>query len=286
MKKNNIAGPSSKRMLPLSFLFLILFCPFFTQAEDGINAKFTGAFTQGGLVIGKTNPNYLVTIDKRHVRISKHGQFILGFSRNAPPIQKVKISNDKGNYRIFKMKVEQRSYKVSRITGLPQKKVTPDSHDIARIKLDNSKILAVRRLDSPLNGFLSKFIWPVKGRISGVFGSIRILNNIRKNPHNGVDIAAPMGTPIIAPANGIVRLTDDNMFLAGKTIMIDHGHGLTSIFIHLEKILVKPNQIIKKRDVIGTIGMTGRATGPHLHWGLTLFEKHLDPKLVITKNKQ
>ncbi len=171
---NNITGSSSMIMLSLSISFLILFFPFFTQAENEISAKFTGAFTQGGLVIGKTNPSHLVTIDNRRVRISKHGQFIFGFSRNAPHLQKVKISNDKGNHKIFKIKVKQRSYKVSRITGLPQKKVTPNSHDIARIKLDNSKILAVRRLDSPLEGFLSKFIWPVKGRISGVFGSIRI----------------------------------------------------------------------------------------------------------------
>ena len=273
---------------PMNILLLFMLSPIILLTLSPnlcakVKAEFNGSFIQGGLVIGKTKPSHKVTINDNLLRISKKGAFLIGFGRDAPLDQKVKITSPSGDSKIYNLKIKKRSYKVSRISGLPQSKVAPNLRELAQIKRDNKKIADVRLLDSPLDGFMSKFIWPVKGRISGVFGSMRILNNMPKSPHNGVDIAAPKGTPIVAPADGIIRLTDNDMFLAGKTIIIDHGHGLSSIYIHLEKIIVSLNQNIEKGEIIGHLGMTGRATGPHLHWGLTLFEKHLAPKLVVAE---
>ena len=170
---------------------------------------------------------------------------------------------------------------MSHVNGLPESKVTPKPSDMKKIREDNAKIARIRKLDSAEAHFMTGFIWPATGRISGVFGSQRILNGKPRRPHNGIDIAAPQGTPVVAMAEGRVAMAKSDMFLTGKTVMIDHGHGLNSIYIHMDQITIKSGDLVSRGQQIGTVGMTGRATGPHLHWGVSLFNTKLDPALLV-----
>ena len=176
--------------------------------------------------------------------------------------------------------VRQREYQTQRIDGLPSRQVTPGPEDLERIRTDNAAIAGVRRRDSGIPYFASGFARPVPGAVTGVFGTRRILNGRPRAPHNGVDVAAPSGTPVGAAADGVVALARRGMFFTGQTVIIDHGHGLTSVYAHLSRLLVRPGQKVARGTPIGRVGMSGRVTGPHLHWGVTLFETHLDPELL------
>tara|TARA_S200000501_G_C20827678_1_gene745713 strand:- start:1066 stop:1866 length:801 start_codon:yes stop_codon:yes gene_type:complete len=236
-----------------------------------------GKLIQGGLVVGRVMNYELVYYEDRAVRVSPEGVFLIGFGRDSPESALLRAGKKK-----CRLAIASRTYNVSRINGLPSRKVTPvKPADLRQIREDNDAINLVRRVDSASTDFADGFQWPVKGRISGVFGSQRILNGKPRRPHNGIDIAAPRGTPIHAPAPGRIALTHENMFFSGKTVMIDHGHGLISIYIHLSEIIVRKDDRINAGDTIGRVGMTGRATGPHLHWGLTWFQTHLDPQLLV-----
>jgi len=251
----------------------------------GVNAagdlRLDGPLVQGGLVTGRTEPGARVTVNGRDVRVSERGVFLIGFARDAKPTATLRIRYPGGGETRKSLPIKQRDYKVQRINGLPSRKVTPIPEDLARIKNDNAKIAGVRRRDTPVTGFASGFQWPATGPLSGVFGSQRILNGKPKNPHNGVDVAAPHGAPVTAAADGTVALVHPDMFYTGKTVMIDHGHGLSSVYVHMDKILVRDGQRVSKGTPIGAVGKTGRVTGPHLHWGLSLFDVHLDPSLVV-----
>ena len=242
--------------------------------------ELSGAFVQGGLVIGRTQPGSNVTLDGEAVAVAADGAFVFGFARDAKPKAEVVVSSPDGLRETQTLTIAPQTYQVQRIDGLPARKVTPKPEDVARIKADNAKIWAVRGTLTPETRFLSGFTWPVMGPISGVFGSQRILNGVAKNPHNGVDVAAPTGTPIVAPAAGVVVLVHDDMFYTGKTVMIDHGLGLTSVYAHMDAINVVEGQVVSQGDPIGAVGKTGRVTGAHLHWGLTWKGVHLDPKLA------
>ncbi len=236
-----------------------------------------GQVVQGGLLMGRVAPHTSVTVMGKPVRVSAEGLFLVAFGRDATkPLQlKAGLVN-------CTLQPRKRTYKITRIDGLPTRKVTPRApEDLARIRADNAAIREVRRLDTAATDFAGGFQWPVTGRLSGVFGAQRILNGKPRRYHNGVDIAAPAGTPIAASAPGRVVLVRQDMFFAGKTVMLDHGHGLTSVYIHMSAITVKEGQRVKAGGTIGRVGMTGRATGPHLHWGVTLFGKHLDPYLLV-----
>ena len=243
--------------------------------------SFNGSFVQGGLIIGKTKPHSQVTYNEKTTVASANGIFLIGFGRDAPSSVRVSIAHPSGIIEVHNFLIKRRNYKKSHINGLPKNKVIPNQSELIRIKSDNQKIKLTRLLNRVHESFLSGFLWPIKGRISGDFGSQRILNGQARRPHNGIDIAAPVGTKIISPANGFVTLVDQNMFLSGKTVIIDHGHGLASIFIHMNSISVNLEEKITKGQEIGTVGMTGRATGPHLHWGITLLKTHLDPALLV-----
>ena len=240
-----------------------------------------GNMTQGGLVIGKVEPGARVTVDGGAVRVSGAGAFLIGFGRDAKPVVRLRVTHPNGTRTEKALNVAPRKYKVQRIDGLPSRQVTPTKpEDLKRIREDNAKIAAVRKLDSERSDFVSGFQWPAKGPISGVFGSQRILNGKPREPHNGVDIAAPRGSTVTAAAVGTVALVHPDMFFTGKTVMIDHGHGLSSVYVHMDEILVSQGQQIDKGTPIGTVGKTGRTTGPHLHWGVSLFKTHLDPALL------
>ena len=243
--------------------------------------QLNGARTQGGLVIGRVAPRERVFLDNREVRVSPDGIFLIGFGRDAPSEVKLLVQNRDGVRVEKRLSISKRSYKVSHVNGLPESKVTPKPSDMKKIREDNAKIARVRKLDSAEAHFMTGFIWPATGRISGVFGSQRILNGEPRRPHNGIDIAAPRGTPVVAMAEGQVVLANSDMFLTGKTVMINHGHGLTSIYIHMDRITVKRADLVSRGQQIGAVGMTGRATGPHLHWGVSLFNTKLDPALLV-----
>ncbi len=265
----------------LAALLFAWLLPVAAQAE---NLSLDGPLTQGGLVIGKTAPGARVSIDGLDVRVSSQGRFLIGFGRDAGALVRLRIHHPGGGLTEKPLKVAKRRYKVQRIDGLPTAKVTPPPEDLERIRGDNAKIANIRRQDTDRTDFASGFRWPAAGPISGIFGSLRVLNGKPKNPHNGVDVAAPRGSSVVAPADGIVVLADPDMFYTGKTVMIDHGHGLTSVYAHMDKIRVALGQRIAKGKSIGAVGKTGRATGPHLHWGVTLFGTHLDPALLADNN--
>ncbi len=241
-----------------------------------------GNMTQGGLVIGKAEPGARVSIGGTAVRVSGDGAFLIGFGRDAKPVVRLRVTHPDGTRTEKALNVAPRKYQVQRIDGLPSRQVTPTKpEDLKRIRQDNARIAAVRKLDSGRSDFASGFQWPATGPISGVFGSQRILNGKPRNPHNGVDIAAPRGSTVTAAADGTVALVHPDMFFTGKTVMIDHGHGLSSVYVHMDEILVTQGQRVTKGTPIGIVGKTGRTTGPHLHWGVSLFGTHLDPALLV-----
>ncbi|CCQ74888.1 M23 family metallopeptidase [Magnetospira sp. QH-2] len=257
------------------FVFLVFGPP------AGAETVFNGTFSQGGLVIGQAPPGSRVSQDGRTVRVAADGTFLLAYGRDAKPESRIEIIGRDGGKSVRQFHVAARDWKIQAIDGLPSKKVTPPKMDWDRIKAEGALIKQVRKIDGAEPMFTSGFQWPVAGPISGVFGSQRILNGKPKNPHNGVDIAAPRGTPIGACADGVVALVHDDMFYTGKTVMLDHGHGLTSVYIHMDSLLVTEGQRLTKGQILGTVGSTGRATGPHLHWGVSLFATHVDPQLLV-----
>jgi murein DD-endopeptidase MepM/ murein hydrolase activator NlpD len=262
--------------LVLCFLFLPLFISRVVAGEITLE----GNQTQGGLVFGLTEPGSRVVLDGKTLGLSSDGRFLIGFGRDAAKEVTLSVTGPNGKTNRRTLKVAVRTYKVQRIDGLPSRKVTPRPQDLARIRADNGGIGRVRALDTHRAYFSSGFMWPVTGPLSGVFGSQRILNGKPKNPHNGTDIAAPEGDIIKAPADGVVALVHDNMFYTGKTLMLDHGFGLTSVYAHMSAMLVNEGDLVKKGTPIGKVGKTGRVTGAHLHWGVTLNRIHLDPALI------
>ena len=245
-------------------------------------ALLKGSLIPGSLITGKVAPGSKINFHKKTVRVSPDGTFILGFGRNAKLTQSIEILDPNGFTYTQNIKLKKRTYNITRIDGLPGRKVTPNPKDVKRIKANNAGIARVRQLDTKTQNFLNGFQWPILGRISGVYGSQRVLNGKPRSPHNGVDIAAPKGSTVLATAKGTIALVHQDMFYSGKTVMIDHGHGLSSIYIHMSEILVKQGQLVTKGEAIGAVGMTGRTTGPHLHWGISLFRTHLDPMLIVT----
>ena len=236
---------------------------------------------QGALLIGRTEPGSSVKIDGKTVRVSDGGVFLIGFGRDAPATARLDAVFPDGTREQRELFVEQRRYDIQKIDGLPPKKVDPSAEDLVRIRKEIALVKKARNRNDEREDFLNGFKWPVTGRISGVYGSQRILNGQPRRPHFGVDIAAPVGTLVRSPADGVVTLTHDDMFFSGGTLIIDHGHGLSSTFIHLNAILVKVGDRIRQGDAIAEVGATGRVTGPHLDWRMNLFGNRLDPQLLV-----
>jgi len=263
-------------------LVVLLTLPAVLATTSAGQFELDGQFIQGGLVFGKTLPGSEVLLNGRTVRVSPAGQFLLGFGRTADPTATLEVRLPDGSVESRELEIAQREYQVQRIDGLPPKMVTPSEEDLERIRADQALINAARNRDTPSTYFNSGFEWPALGVISGVYGSQRILNGQARQPHYGVDIAAPQGTPVHAPADGVVSLVRDDMYYTGGTIMIDHGHGLSSAFLHLSRIHVQELQGVKRGDLIGEIGATGRATGPHLDWRINLYSTRVDAQLLVS----
>jgi murein DD-endopeptidase MepM/ murein hydrolase activator NlpD len=233
------------------------------------------------VVIGQAQPGSSVVLDGRRLSVSPEGLFLFAFDRDAKGKAVLKITPPAGPADVISHVIEPRKWDVQPIEGLPEKFVNPPPETEARIDAEAARIALSKRRDSPNIDFAEPFIWPATGRISGIFGSQRILNGTPKTPHYGVDVAVPEGTPVHAPAGGTVSLADPDLYFTGGTVIIDHGHGLQSILVHQSKLLVQEGDVVKQGDVVGLSGMTGRATGPHLHWGLYWFDQHVDAQKFV-----
>ena len=240
-----------------------------------------GALIQGGLVRGQVAPGTRVRLDGRELRVSEDGGFVFGFDRDAPGSAELALVDPDGREARQRLEVAARTYRVQRIDGLPPRQVSPSEADLARIRADAELLAAAKRRDSDGRGFTEPAAWPATGPISGVYGSQRILNGEPRAPHRGVDVAAPAGTPVGAMAGGAVSLAASDMYYTGGTVMVDHGHGLHSIYVHLQDVLVEVGQEVAQGATLGTVGASGRATGAHLHWGVYWFERALDPALLV-----
>jgi murein DD-endopeptidase MepM/ murein hydrolase activator NlpD len=241
----------------------------------------SGHFTQGGLVEGRTEAGAKVRFQERDVRVARDGRFLIGFGRDYPAQAVLTVRYADGTMETRRFAIAARTYKLQRIEGLPPKMVTPPAKVRERIKRENAEIARVRRQDTRQALFDSGFGWPVRGIVTGVYGSQRVLNGKPRRPHFGLDVAAPVGTPIRASTDGIVALAEADLYYTGGTVMLDHGHGLTSVYSHLASVTVKVGQLLRRGDILGTLGGTGRATGPHLDWRLNWFKQRLDPALLV-----
>ncbi len=239
-----------------------------------------GALSQGGLVYGRTLPGTEVRLDGRPVRVGADGRFLLGFGRDAAPEALLDLILPDGSRARRTLSIEQRAYDIQRVDGLPQEKVTPPEEVLARIAAEQAMVEEVRKVDRPEPWFETGFVWPVVGPISGIYGSQRILNGEPRWPHYGVDVVAPEGTPVVAPADGLVVLVNPDMYYSGGTVLLDHGFGLTSAYLHLKEISVEEGQTLRQGDRLGSVGATGRVTGAHLDWRFNWFDERLDPVLI------
>ena len=238
-----------------------------------------GPLIQGGLVRGQIAPGQTVALDGRAVATTEDGYFVIGFGREHPPHSVLRVSGPKSVFERT-LAIEAREYQTQHIKGLPKKMVTPAPEDLARIKRDQAEVQAARSVHSARLDFLELFRWPVIGTITGVYGSRRVLNGEPRNPHYGIDIAAPAGTPVLAPAPGQITLAHPNMYYTGATIILDHGYGVSSTFLHLQDIGVTVGQTVAAGEQIGRVGSSGRSTGPHLDWRMNWFDVRVDPSLL------
>ena len=257
----------------ISLFFLLI-------TTSSFAVTFDGKFNQGSFILGKTEPGSEVFIDKKKVKVTPDGYFVFGLGRDRKNDVVITINKKKIVKKVYK-----RKYNIQRIDGLEEKKVTPPEEVYERIKRENGWIGEVRAINSDLTFFTKKFIVPVENAIiSGVYGSQRILNGKPKWPHYGLDFAADEGTEIKAMLNGTVTLAEPDLFYTGGTLIFDHGHGISTLYMHMKEILVKKGQEVKQGDIIGTVGSTGRATGAHLDVRLNWFQIRLDPATALNIN--
>lgn len=240
-----------------------------------------GDFVQGGLVRGAVPAGSEVRFAGRRLQVGPEGRFLIGFDRDAASVEELAVRYPDGSRTVRPLVIASRNYEIERVDGLPPDQVSPSAQELVRIEADARLIAAAQQRDSAAPGVAGAFVWPVSGRISGVYGSQRILNGEPTRPHRGVDVAAPAGTPVRAMADGVVSLAAPAMYFTGGTVMIDHGHGLHSIYAHMSTLDVALGQAVQRGATIGEVGATGRATGPHLHWGVFWFESALDPALLV-----
>ena len=275
--------------LVINIFVLVLFsCNCFAKEEIKFSIgkniiKLEGYLIQGGYIKGETSSKIKIKFENRDVYLGKKNKFIIGFGRDYPEVAYLKFNVD-NKWISKKLKIKKNNYKIQKIDGLPKKFVSPPKQIYKRIIKENKLIAKVRTLNSRVDFTFQDFLLPANGIITGIFGSQRILNGKPRRPHYGIDIAAKKGSKVISPTDAIVRLSKKDLYFTGGTVMLDHGHGITSVYSHLSKVLVKKNDTIQKGDMIGLIGSTGRSTGPHLDWRINWFDQRLDPMMFI-KNK-
>lgn len=240
-----------------------------------------GDFQPGGLLWGQVTSDILLEFNDVVVPVLDNGTFLIGLGRDAPPVLELRT----GAAVDCIIDVKPRQYRISRVEGVPQRTVTPSQEQLARIRVERERVRSAKaqRLQRPefLEAVKAGLKWPVTGRISGVYGSQRFYNGKPGNPHYGVDVARPTGTPVLSPGPGVITLAEPDLFYSGGTVILDHGYGLSSSFLHLSRIDVSVGEEVKAGDPIGAIGATGRATGPHLDWRMSWFNQRIDPQLLV-----
>ncbi len=247
---------------------------------DCVNLQ--GRLVQGGLVWGRVPPGSVVRLNDERLDVLEDGTTFAGFGRDAPATAELVIEGRETCRQ--SLQIARRQYAIQRVEGVPQKTVTPPPEQLERIRREQALVDAAkaRRLARPdlLQAALAGFQWPTLGPISGVYGSQRFYNGVAGNPHYGVDVAVPTGTPVHAPAAGQVTLAEPDLYFSGGTVILDHGFRFSSSFLHMSKVLVAVGQEVKAGDVIGEVGATGRATGAHLDWRMNWRNQRVDPQLL------
>ena len=240
-----------------------------------------GDFQPGGLLWGRAAPETSLAFNGVDVPVLADGVFLLGLGRDAPETLALEIDGE----LTCTIDIKRREYRISRVEGVPQRTVTPPEEQLARIRAERQRVRSAKAKRVQRQDFLeavkSGLAWPVTGRISGVYGSQRFYNGKPGNPHYGVDVARPTGTPVLSPGPGVITLAEPDLFYSGGTVILDHGYGLSSSFLHMSRIDVRVGDEVKTGDPIGAIGATGRATGPHLDWRMSWFNQRIDPQLLV-----
>lgn len=253
-----------------------LFCALNSSALE-----LQGEWIEGGLIIGNAEPGSVIRFKGEPVMISEEGLFVIGLHRDEDEPVSLEVTDPSGQTQSQVIEVAQRDYNIQRVEGIAQSIMEPSDEDQDRIWTDYLMTTEARKIRSDLETFLSDFDWPVMGPISGVYGSQRVYNGVPGTPHYGIDVAVPTGTAIVAPASGQIIMVHDNMFYSGGTIMLDHGHGVSSSFLHLSKTSVEVGDWVEQGDPIGEVGATGRVTGPHLDWRMNWGDSRIDPELLL-----
>ena len=269
---------SLKRWAVTSFSVILGLLTVVAQAEI---LRWQGSFQQGTLLLGQIPVGYQARYNKQRLQVTPEGQFLLGLGRQSDTHLEVVLTSPEGLQTAEQFTVRERQYAIQRIEGVPQKTVTPRDEDVARIRRDASVVKQARKDLTASLDFLDGFQRPIQGPVTGVYGSQRFYNGVPKSPHYGVDYAAPTGTLVMAPASGVVRLAHRDLFYSGGTLIVDHGHGLSSTFLHLSDILVEQGVRVERGKPIARVGATGRATGPHLDWRMNWRQVRIDPVLVL-----
>lgn len=271
----------SFRNLFLATLFLTFSLSAQAQKLQLGKTTLAGQFKQGGMVFGNTEPGTKITLDGKNVRVTPKGDFVFGFGRDAKKQSELIITSPGEATHKEQLTIAQREYNIQRVEGVPQRTVTPSKESLARIRKETAQIKKARATNSDLEYFLQTFEWPLIGPLTGFYGSQRYYNGEPRRPHYGLDIAAPKGTLVHAPADAVITLAHPDMFYSGGTLIMDHGYGISSTFIHLSDVLVKSGDKVAKGDPVGKVGAGGRATGPHLDWRINWYGVRLDPQLLM-----
>lgn len=270
-----------------AWLFWLAFLPFPLSAQQAPpqDAKivFPASVQQGALVLGKVPPGSEVRYAGRQLRVSGYGTVVFGVGRDESGPLEVEIKRPDGIRDAAQIAVTPRQWPEEKVNGVPPKTVNPPPAIAERIKREQALVTAARVRDDDRTDFAKAFIWPVQGRISGRFGNARVYNSQPGAGHSGMDIAVPAGTPVQAPAAGVVTFAAPDLYLTGGTLLLDHGFGVSSNFLHLSRIDVKVGDRVEQGQAIAAVGATGRATGPHLHWGMNWFDVRIDPLLVLER---
>ena len=266
---------------PTVLVAIILVCIAAAVKLQASPMTLQGSLQQGSLLLGTVEMGSTAFYRDQVLPVTASGQFLLGLGRDAPSSIELRIVDAEGLQTVQKFAVAKREYRIQRVNGVPAKTVNPPAADLARIRNDSALVKSARREITAREDFLDGFQIPLNGPITGVYGSQRVYNGVPKNPHYGVDYAAPTGTQVLSPAAGIVRLAHLDMFYSGGTLIVDHGHGLSSSFLHLSDILVAEGSRVSRGQPIAKVGATGRATGPHLDWRMNWHSERIDPQLVL-----
>jgi murein DD-endopeptidase MepM/ murein hydrolase activator NlpD len=253
------------------------------QVQTDTSIVFPASVSQGALVFGKVPPGSKVSYAGRELRVSGYGTVVFGVGRDEKGPLQIEVKRPDGTRDAAQIMVTARDWPLEHVNGVPPKTVNPPPDIAARIKREQALVVAARGRDDDRTDFAKAFIWPVQGRISGRFGNGRVYNGQPGSGHSGMDIAVPTGTPVKAPAAGVVTFAAPDLYLTGGTLLLDHGFGVSSNFLHLSRIDVKVGDRVEQGQVIAAVGATGRATGPHLHWGMNWFDVRIDPLLVLER---